>query len=79
MCNCTSENPSGRTASGGMDSGLAPRGAPRNDERLNHLAFFTSAASHAMRVARNDEETSDGYRVFQNATTRWAVAGIRRA
>ena len=38
---------------------------------------FDSAARD--RVARNDDETSDGYRVFQNATTRWAVAGIRRA
>jgi len=37
------------------------------------------AALRADRVARNDDETSDRYRVFQNATTRRAVEGIRRA
>jgi hypothetical protein len=48
-------------------------------ERTDAIHLFPALRHGLLRFARNDgRKRRINYRVFQNATTRWAVEGIRR-
>jgi hypothetical protein len=48
-CEARTRNPSGNTFCGGMDSGFAPRGAPRNDGEI----YAGAAAVRTAGTGRN--------------------------